>query len=129
MPVVYSGFRTYIHTGTTPGYVGFVALVPAHKLGMFLALTGDDYGFEYRLALASYILDTMTGDTPWLNTSTLCTFPQPWAQDKTRPPYTFDPNLPPSRPLSQYTGVYRSDIYGDLIVDFNITMNALQIRF
>ena len=52
-------------------------------VGMFASVNGPDGAFESGFHLNTifyYISDYLLGEKPWLNTSTACTYPEPWSQ-------------------------------------------------
>lgn len=112
-----SGYRILTHTGSTYGYKARLTLFPDEDIGIFTAMTGDDQGYVYRTALHMYIADKFLGETPWLNSTTICSFPMPWskaAKPSSKPNINFNRN--PTRSLSYYTGYYSNPAYGNLIV-------------
>jgi hypothetical protein len=60
------------------GYSSLVTLIPDMNIGIFTTMNGDDPGYRYRFLLHNYIGDLLLGENPWLNKTTLCTFPEPW---------------------------------------------------
>jgi CubicO group peptidase (beta-lactamase class C family) len=125
----YRGYQILSHTGSTPGYTAMITLVPSENLGVFVVLNGDDENTYYRTPLQNYIIDTILGFEPWLNTSTICTFPQPWHTAKTSQLPVYDVGRQPPRDLTEYIGVYSNEGYGDLSVELNTTLSSLTVRF
>ncbi|WAR16487.1 MRNIP-like protein, partial [Mya arenaria] len=72
------GWKTLWHTGTTFGYRAILSLFPDQDFGVLTAFTGDYPSFMFRTNLNMYTADLMLGVDPWLNASTICTFPEPW---------------------------------------------------
>ncbi|KAL8590172.1 hypothetical protein ACOMHN_010367 [Nucella lapillus] len=113
----YRGYPLIGHSGSTYGYRALLTLVPSQKLGIFTALTGGDSKYRTRASLHSYLMDRVLGQAPWLNTSTLCSFPAPWhndSADQTAPPY--NTSNPLAYKLSAYVGSYSNPAYGTLEV-------------
>ena len=99
-----------------------------------MALTGYDAGAKARILLHSFITDLMLDKEPWLNTTTVCTFPEPWLtgaqaekfiqkmssrdddpeQTLTEPDQSS--HLPYPSNLNPYTGVYGDFYYGNVTI-------------
>ncbi|BFZ22504.1 hypothetical protein BsWGS_25543 [Bradybaena similaris] len=125
----YRGYKIVFHTGSTPGYASMLTLVPSEGVGVFIAMNGDDDGVYYRMSLQNYILDFLLSLEPWLNTSTVCSFPQPWHPRNAEQTPVYAVGLKPSRSWMDYAGVYGNEGYGDVIVEFNTTLDGLTARF
>jgi hypothetical protein len=121
------GYRVIYHSGSTYGYRTLVTLFPQHRLGIFITLTGDDSNTLYRTSITNYIADVMMGEEPWLNASTVCSFPQPWHPPPATmaPPVGRNKTIPSQRPLSAYEGSYRDDGYGEISVVYNKSESQL----
>lgn len=68
----------FYHSGSTFGYRAFLTLLPEMKVGVVSMLTGSDFQYKFRTALHEYLMDVALGHTPWINSSSICTFPDPW---------------------------------------------------
>ncbi|KAL3887928.1 hypothetical protein ACJMK2_000313 [Sinanodonta woodiana] len=111
----YRGYPLLTHTGSTMGYRAMLTLYPNQKLGIFTAMTGDDPNYIFRSNLNSYISDLYLHEEPWLNVSTICSFPEPWFEKKNSTPKTaIDKNIQPFRANDSYVGVYSNEAYGDI---------------
>lgn len=75
----------------------------------------------------SYLLDKFLNETPTINETTVCSFPEPWYKKSTSRKLPFDTSIPPSRPLNEYIGVYHQTPYGNLVISINTTTNNLQV--
>ena len=118
------------HSGSTFGYRALLTLIPRYDIGIFVALTGDDLSILFRTNIHLYISDLLLGYNPWLNTSTLCTFPHPWAtSDTNRQPTEQRKNLTAYRSLEKYVGIYTNSAYGVLNITWNGTSNALKMHY
>ena len=84
-----AGYPILGHGGTGLGYRSLLTLVPSRQVGVFTVMTGGDSGYALRGSLHAFLMDQALGLQPWLNESTLCSFPAPW-----HPP----PPPPPPRP-------------------------------
>ena len=65
----------------------------------------------------------VSGETPWLNTTTACSFPRPWLHPATssrwparRYEHDETPKSASKRPASEYTGVYSHPAFGNFSV-------------
>ena len=106
-------------------------MLPDKDLGVFIATNGFDYTKDGRILLSVFIMDLILGEKPWLNTTTVCTFPEPWhpnpwfpSQKKGATPNekkvfsTPDPptSIPYPTDLTPYVGVYGDFFYGNMTV-------------
>lgn len=124
------GYNTLSHTGTTWGYNSALTLLPEMNLGIFTVFTGADHHYKYRTSLHNYLADIYTGEIPWLNVTTLCTFPQPWihgSSKKSKPSIRKDRKA--SRHISMYVGIYIHPAYGTLIIKNRIGVQHLVITY
>ncbi|KAH3838518.1 hypothetical protein DPMN_111928 [Dreissena polymorpha] len=125
----YKGYYMLRNTGTTFGFTSLVTLLPEVNIGVFTTMNGKDDDFIGRTLLHSFLLDTLLGEEPTINETTVCTYPEPWFPAKDTTPKPFVKTIAPSRALSQYTGVYNHIAYGDLVVSINHTVNFLQLDY
>ena len=109
-----SGYPILGHSGSTYGYRSLLTLVPSLKLGVFTTMSGGDSSYRLRGTLHALLLDHALPDVqqPWLNASTLCSFPAPWhnVSSSTSPPY--GDKRPLARNISAYIGSYENPAYG-----------------
>ncbi|CAG5136034.1 unnamed protein product, partial [Candidula unifasciata] len=56
------------------------------------------------MSLQNYIIDSILRLEPWLNTSTVCSFPQPWHPHSADPVPVYEIGLKPSRNWTVYAG-------------------------
>lgn len=113
----YRGNRILRHTGTTFGYSSLVTLFPDLNLGVFTSMTGQDEHYILRHLLHNFLSDNLLGVTPWLNATTMCSFPNPWYSSISYSHYVIiDRTVSASRPLSEYVGIYHNDAYGEVRV-------------
>lgn len=92
-------------------------------------MSGDDPGYTFRYLLHNYLGDLLLGEGPWLNSTTVCSFPEPWYR---KPRSTYHPikkDLHPTRALHFYAGTYHNSLYGDLHVFQNTSANTLQMNY
>lgn len=86
------------------------------SLGVFTTMSGEDNNNMFPLQL--YLIDTFLGKKPWLNESSLCSFPEPWspAALSATNPEAIKKNIAPVRRLLLYIGTYKNPEYGSLEV-------------
>lgn len=102
------------HAGALLASSSVLWLLPDQKTGIFVA--ANRQARDPVLALIAYYLaDVTSGETPWLNHTTSCTFPEPWRELQ---PVVDIPNEAhaPQRPLEEYTGTYGNKLFGDFRV-------------
>ena len=119
-----------IHSGSTFGYRTLLSIYPDVDLAIFTAMTGNDPNYFYRQTLHNFIFDSYTGYGPWLNSSTICSYPYPWLKAKTsksKPKKGQNRNL--SRPRNAYYGIFNNPAYGYLEVKPHEDMNKLAVNY
>lgn len=128
--------RQILHTGTSWGYGALVTLRPDEELGIYTSITGVDDGYTGRRLIHMFIMDLLLGEEFWFNSTTACSFPEPWG-----PPYrprmypgffsrlVRERNVRPKLPKSKYAGVYGNFAYGNLTVLYNDTTNKLELHY
>ena len=117
------------HSGGLTTYKTRVWLYPDVGLGLFVSSNGplgaaSSWGLILTL---QYLSDLLLGEEPWLNTSTLCTFPEPW---KPSPPVVnmTPPADDPVRDAGDYTGTYHHHVFGNVTVTLDPGTNALKLQ-
>ncbi|XP_064609424.1 uncharacterized protein LOC135473503 [Liolophura sinensis] len=110
----YRGHRLVNHAGALLASSSVLWLLPDQKTGIFVA--ANRQARDPVLALIAYYLaDVTSGETPWLNHTTSCTFPEPWRE--VQPTVDFPSKAhAPQRPLEEYTGTYGNKLFGDFRV-------------
>ncbi|CAG2244548.1 unnamed protein product [Mytilus edulis] len=124
------GYRMVVHTGSTWGYRAMISWYPEADIGIFVAFTGNDPNYLYRLSLHNYIFDVYTGHIPYLNTSTICTYPEPWLKSEipqVKPNYPKDKNT--TRGQKEYIGTYKNKAYGKIKIDKHKENNKLKLKY
>ena len=110
-----SGYRILSHSGTTFGYIALLTLFPDINLGVFTALTCEDRSKVFRTILHNYLADMYIGETPWLNKTTLCTFPEPFYKPfPKRVRRNIERYRKLARNVSEYAGTYYNPAYKHL---------------
>ena len=125
-----SGYPVRKHSGSTYGYRSLLTLLPNVNIGVFVTMTGHDPSMLFRTNLHLYIADLMLGYKPWLNTSTICTFPEPWNKpDAQKPTPEVRKDLTAHRKLEDYAGVFSNPAYGTLNISVNSISNLLVLHY
>ncbi|KAJ8302679.1 hypothetical protein KUTeg_019075 [Tegillarca granosa] len=122
-------YRILRHTGSTWGYSSLVTLIPDMNIGIFTSMTGNDHNYIFRALLHNYLSDIALGETPWLNGSTICSFPEPWYTIPVSKHTSVNKNIPLYRDESEYIGSYSNNAYGTLNISHNATLNTLEMRY
>lgn len=119
-----------IHTGATYGYRAMLSWYPDVDLAIFTVMTGNDPDYVYRQTLHNYIFDAYSGYAPYLNVSTICSYPRPWLEDyakKGKPNITQDIEL--NRPRKDFCGVFYNQAYGYITVQEHKENNKLTLIY
>ena len=105
--------------------MSLLQLLPDLRAGIFLSTSGPGgmTGDTTTRLVAAYITDKLAGETPWLNTSTVCSFPAPWSPIPG--PFPQRPAVPLAPPiqnkeisdLTAYAGSYGHAAAGTLHVE------------
>lgn len=75
---LFLGYKMIQHTGTTFGYGSIITILPHSGSAIYTALSGNDSGYGFRASLHCAILDLLLHKNPWINATTISTFPAPW---------------------------------------------------
>ncbi|CAG5130883.1 unnamed protein product [Candidula unifasciata] len=76
----YRGYKMIQHTGSTHGYNSMITILPHSGSAVYTALSGYDGGYSFRASLHCAILDLLLHETPWINSTTIASFPSPWVR-------------------------------------------------
>lgn len=153
----YKGYRMAYHSGSTWGYRSFLTLLPDLNIGVFSVMTGVDEDYPFRTSLHMYLMDQALGDSPFIDNTTICTFPEPWksragsgrrrraAPDRDTLLKKDEANggevraisgsvsrqarAATSIPLANHAGVFRHQAYGDLTVRVNSSCSCLELEY
>ena len=104
-------------------------------IGIFVSMTGQDHSYKYRYILHNYLADVALGETPWLNHTTMCSFPEPWYSLPASSHHAIDKTQQPTLPIGNYIGTYHNVPYGNLTVSslrssvLSISAPSLHMRF
>ncbi|KAK7104514.1 hypothetical protein V1264_019216 [Littorina saxatilis] len=148
----YRGYNMIQHSGSTFGYRALLTLLPEMEVGVVTLMTGSDYQNKFRTALHMHLLDHALGHVPWINSSSVCTFPDPWRSSSSRRRRSVEDEVKTMEDdeeaqlevretragrvaraarfrLSRYPGTYRHEAYGNLEVRMNTSINALVVEY
>ncbi|XP_062566856.1 uncharacterized protein LOC134229169 [Saccostrea cucullata] len=113
----YRGHRILEEAGNLFGYRSLITLFPDKHLGIFISATGEDDDEMFRISVSSYISDLYNEEEPWLNSTMLCNFPQPFMPHPVKRRPTYIPrDIPLERPVEDYTGTYFNEVFRDLLI-------------
>lgn len=99
------------HSGGISTFISRLVLMPDAQVGIFLAINGpspSEHTTRLMQALLMHIMDHALGLPPWLNSSTLCTFPEPWISA---------PISDPPSPAEHEAEVAEAEVFGDVTLD------------
>ncbi|XP_002731344.1 uncharacterized protein LOC100376556 [Saccoglossus kowalevskii] len=130
---VYRGYVRNEHAGAYPAFGSKLTIYKDVNIGIFTATNGP-YGINDHDAMSriqAYASDILLGEEPWLNTTTACTFPEPW-EEKSIPAEQYniwggpsqansvlalsDLQLNATRPLGDYEGIYNHKALGNTTI-------------
>ncbi|CAH1778290.1 unnamed protein product [Owenia fusiformis] len=128
----YRGFKMIGHPGGIHSFQSDFRIFQREQAGVFQILNGPgsyNGGTAVRM-IRMYVSDILLGLDPWLNKTTACTFPEPWAPG----PPSVNPVLPvyndtAPRPLVDYEGTYGHLAFGNVTFTLNATINKLYMRY
>lgn len=125
--VCFKDRRILEETGDIFGYSSILTLFPDDKLGIFVAMSGEDDDDLFRITASSYVADVMNGQEPWLNASSLCTFPEPFMKQTPNKGKRAIKEVSLGRPANDFAGIYRNNLYGDIAIAEN--NGSLQLQY
>ena len=110
------------HGGELFGFDSLITLYPQMNIGIYTAANGPggEQSFIGHQLLHYFTSDLLLDLTPWLNTETVLTFPEP-----TKPKSEYFPerittevnkSIPPNRSLDSYTGKFHHGFMGTVTV-------------
>ncbi|XP_062618738.1 uncharacterized protein LOC134280344, partial [Saccostrea cucullata] len=113
----YRGYKKLLHPGTWYGYSAVAGFFPDQNAGFVISVNGPWYmDYTNSLAPLTYVLsDILLGEKPWLDNTTMCSFPSPWKSTGTSATNNNTVSTQTSRlDMSQFTGDYGHRIFGTL---------------
>lgn len=116
----YRGYKSVFHTGSLHAYSTIASLYPQSKSGFFMMVNGPwPIKFRKDLEPLSYILsDILLQEDPWLNASTICTFPEPWEEQPSAKNQTETEMPADDYDATPCIGNYGHRIYGDITINY-----------
>lgn len=124
------GVKVLQHTGGIDGMLSFVGMVPERRLGIVVLTNVTGHNALYT-ALGTRILESFIGGAPrdWSQIALVQTARGDSAvQARARARYAQRvADTKPSRPLDEFAGAYRNEMYGDLTVA--VERGALVLRY
>ncbi|WAR28021.1 GIGA6-like protein [Mya arenaria] len=97
------------------GYAWFVS----NYDGIFISTNGgllEDYQYTSLTTTMYYLADILLDKEPWLNSSTACSFPEPWRNETDSNFREISAFLPD---ISEYTGIYGNEFQPEFILTVN----------
>ena len=127
----FSGNPAVGHGGTLFSFQSHMTLLRGHSVAVYISTNGPGVKQRtYMDLIGSYVMDIALSQEPWLNASTVCSFPEPWEnKTETVGPPIINRNLPFSRDPSKYEGTFGHRALGYLCIAFNKTNSQLQMRY
>lgn len=115
----YRGYKSVFHTGSLHAYSTVASLYPQAESGFFMIANGPwPIKFRTDLEPLSYILsDILLQEDPWLNVSTVCTFPEPWEEQPATKNKTEIEIPADNYDATPCLGNYGHRIYGGIVIN------------
>lgn len=106
-----------------------LTLIPGIQAGIFTVLTGDDPSYLFRTNIHLYIADLLLEQDPWLDNTTICSFPEPW-KEKSDSVSNYKPrtDVKADRPLFEYEGTFSNRAYGLIDIYKNSSVGYLMAK-
>ena len=123
------------HSGELFGYDALVTIYPDMDLGIYTAFNGPggEAAFIGNQLLHYFIADSMLELTPWLNSSTIQSFPEPWKKKEVyfipRSNCPIPRNITATRSLHDYSGSYSHGFLGEMSINVDIGRNVLCLLY
>lgn len=119
MSLLYNiGYSTVFHTGSYHAYTTVASLNLQAKSGFSMMVNGPwpiSYNRDLE-PLSYFIADILLQEEPWLNVSTVCTFPEPW-KERPAPRNKTDEKLPADDyVVTRYLGHYGHRLNGEVVI-------------
>jgi CubicO group peptidase (beta-lactamase class C family) len=123
------GVKVLQHTGGIDGMLSFVAMVPERKLGVVVLTNVSGHNALYTALGQKILVDLLGGPKRDWSAISLAEMRKGEAQAAEQAKKRLDArvaNTQPSRPLGEYAGTYRHEMYGDVVV--TLEDGALRVR-
>ena len=120
---IFTGYRKVWHSGGLGNYATQLWTFPDMDIGLFASVTGPGFGTHppYHNSLSFYyIIDHVFGLEPWLNETTVCSFPKPWG-NATKVDATLKETPIHVDNQAEFEGFYGNHLFPDIKVYSNTT--------
>lgn len=125
-----AGYRKIWHSGGIVTYSSRLWLLPGADAGLFVATSGPQTSQKAHglTAITSLAADLLLGEEPWLNSSTVCSFPSPWNEHKATEVAMERHDVTTKKPstkvaaqvgndLDELTGTYFHEAFGEIVIE------------
>ncbi|ELU08826.1 hypothetical protein CAPTEDRAFT_208131 [Capitella teleta] len=130
---MYRGYEKLQHTGAYSSFECHLRLLPDMEIGALACVNspGDYRGTRSTTLATAFGLDLLLDEDPWLNETTGCTYPDPWARQTPPTPVSFPVRQlqRSTRDLQEYAGTYSHEAFGEFIVTYHAENETLTYRF
>lgn len=99
------------------------------NIGIFTTMNGQDSDFIFRTLLHNYLADVALGEDTWLNSSTICSFPEPWFSTPSETLHLIGKSNRLTRSPLEYVGHYHNDAYGYLHIFRNSSTGFIDMKY
>jgi CubicO group peptidase (beta-lactamase class C family) len=123
------GVKVLQHTGGIDGMLSFVAMVPERKLGVVVLTNVSGHNALYAALGQKILVDLLGGPKRDWSAQSLAETQKAEGQEAEQVKKRLDArvaNTQPSRPLTEYAGNYRHEMYGEVVV--TLEDGALRVR-
>ena len=117
----YKGRATYFHTGSLGGLVAIIALVPENNFGIYVFSNLDHAELRHAIMYKAIDLYVDNDNSREWNKEVLELYDGIRKKQETRRTNMIAQrvqNTKPSLSLDQYSGIYRDDLYGDIVISY-----------
>lgn len=119
------GIDYFFHSGGLYGFTALLGYIPSKNVSVFLNSNGETSAAEILGPIMYNIFDTLNGEEPWLNETTICSFPSPWKQKGETSETTQNDTQINIDNMDRFIGNYSDLLYGRFNVsEENGTLNV-----
>lgn len=128
--LVISGYKVIWHSGGVTTYKIQVWFYPELGYGLYLGFSGppNSEATWAQILVLQYISDILLGVNPWLNESTVCSFPYPWKPREENLTTKLPKDSLPSHVIRDYVGVFNHPGFGDVTISRVARTNQLELH-
>lgn len=114
----FTGDIDFLHGGSMFSYYSVVVMDPTTQTGIALTVNGlNPTILSYDLyPLAYFLKDILSGQTPWLNVTTICSYPAPWLPSSQRTPPKQNVQEKYMGSTKEFVGKFGHALYGQVKV-------------